>query len=89
MERAGVIPAGKWHSRYEGVVITGVGIVAGLPLAVWAGSTSGALLFQAPTVDSVAILITIATVALASTIASAVPARTAAKLPPAEALRHL
>lgn len=73
----------------EGVVITGVGIVAGLPLAAWARDASGALLFQAPPVDSVAILITIAIVALASTIASAVPARTAAKLAPSEALRHL
>lgn len=72
----------------EGVVITGVGIVAGLPLAAWVRHASDALLFQAPTVDSVAILITIGIVALASTIASAAPARTAANLEPSEALRH-
>lgn len=73
----------------EGVVITCLGIVAGIPLAGWAQVTVGALLFQAPPVDSVAILITIAVVALASGIASAVPARTAARLAPSQALRHL
>lgn len=73
----------------EGLVITCLGIVAGIPLAVWARAAVSALLFKAPPVDVVAILVTIAVVALASGLASAVPARTAAKLAPSEALRHL
>lgn len=73
----------------EGLLITSLGIVVGIPLAAWVRTTASTLLFQPPPVDSVAILGTIAVVALASGIASAMPARTAARLAPSEALRHL
>lgn len=73
----------------EGLAITSLGIVVGIPLAGWARATASALLFQPPAVDAAAVLSTIAVVALASGVASAMPARTAASLDPSEALRHL
>ncbi|MEO8656844.1 MAG: ABC transporter permease [Bryobacteraceae bacterium] len=72
----------------EAVTLIGVGIAAGIPLALWAGKAASTLLFGLAAHDAVSLLAAAALLTLIALIASYVPARRAAGLNPITTLRN-
>jgi putative ABC transport system permease protein len=71
----------------EAVLVLGVGLTAGVILALWAGRAAATLLFGLQPHDAVSLLAAIVLLATITLIASYVPARRAAALDPMTALR--
>jgi predicted permease len=72
----------------EGLVLTMVGLMAGLLLGLGVAKVAASMLYGVSPVDPVSIVITVALLGAASLLASYIPARRAAKIDPMVALRH-
>jgi predicted lysophospholipase L1 biosynthesis ABC-type transport system permease subunit len=72
----------------EGVMLTLVGLFAGLLLGLAAARLVGSLLYGVRPVDVVSIIVTVVLLGAASLLASYIPARRAAKVDPMVALRY-
>jgi putative ABC transport system permease protein len=72
----------------EGLVLTVVGLVAGLLLGLAVAKVSASLLYGVRPVDPVSIIATVALLGAASLLASYLPARRAARIDPMVALRY-
>jgi predicted permease len=81
-------PAVLWRVLRESVVLIGLGLIFGLPLALGATRGIKSFLFGISTTDPVGIGAAIVLVALVSTLAGYLPARRATKVDPMVALRH-
>jgi predicted permease len=72
----------------EAVVLLGVGLTAGIVLALWAGKAAATLLFGMQPNDAVSLIAASTLLALIALVASYIPARRAARLDPMAALRN-
>jgi predicted permease len=72
----------------EGLVLTMVGLTAGLLLGLGAAKVSASLLYGVHPVDPVSIAVTVALLGAASLLAAYIPARRAARVDPMVALRY-
>jgi len=72
----------------EGLVLTIVGLTAGLLLGLGAAKVSASLLYGVHPVDPISIVATAGVLGLASLLASYIPARRAAKVDPMVVMRY-
>ena len=71
----------------DGLVLTGVGLAIGIPLALLVSSAFGAVFVEIGSADGSLIAVAVAILSVAATFAAAVPARRASRVPPLSALR--
>lgn len=76
-----------WMVLRESLVLTAVGVAAGLPLALFVGRALRSALYGVTPFDSISYLSAAVIVSVVALTASAIPARRAATLDPLEALR--
>ncbi len=72
----------------EGLVLTMVGLVAGLAMGLAVAKVSASLLYGVGPIDPVSITATVALLGSASLLAGYIPARRAARIDPMVALRY-
>ena len=72
----------------EGMILTVIGLIVGLFLALATGRLIGSLLYGVDPVDPLSIAVAVILLGIASMLASYIPARRAAKIDPMEALRY-
>ncbi len=76
-----------WMILRDSLVLTGIGVVLGLPLAMLAGRALASSLYGILPLDPLTYLFAVAGVALVAVVAGAVPASRAAGIDPLIALR--
>jgi len=72
----------------EAILLLGIGLLAGVVLAWWAGTAAATLLLGLPPHDAVSLVAAATLLTLIALIASYVPSRRAASLDPMAALRN-
>ena len=72
----------------EAVLLLGLGLTAGIVLALWAGKAAATLLFGMQPNDAISLIAASTLLALIALVASYIPARRAARLDPMAALRN-
>ena len=76
-----------WMILQDSLLLTTVGVLIGLPLAMLVGRALTASLYGMKPLDAVSYLLAVLGVAMVALVASAVPARRAASVDPMTALR--
>ncbi len=76
-----------WMILKDSLVLTAVGVLLGIPLAMLVGRALAASLYGVKPLDPVSYLLAVAGVAVVALAASAVPANRAASVDPMRALR--
>jgi ABC-type antimicrobial peptide transport system permease subunit len=77
-----------WQVLRESLWLVVLGVVIGLPLAVWAAAALGDLLYELSPTDPVIFLASAVLLLVVAAVASYLPARRASRIEPAVALRH-
>lgn len=77
-----------WMVLRETLLLTLIGIAAGIPLALFAARYAKSLLFEVNTTDPVTIVLTVATLAGVAAFAAYLPAMRAVRVEPMTALRY-
>jgi predicted permease len=77
-----------WLVLGETLWLTGAGIAAGVPLAIWAARYAKSVLFGVGAADPLTIAATVAILIAVAVLAGHIPARRALQLDPTMALRH-
>jgi ABC-type antimicrobial peptide transport system permease subunit len=77
-----------WQVLRESLWLVVLGVVIGLPLAVWAAPALGDLLYELSPTDPVIFLASAALLLVVAAVASYLPARRASRIEPAVALKH-
>jgi ABC-type antimicrobial peptide transport system permease subunit len=76
-----------WMILKDSLLLTAVGVVMGVPLAMLVGRALASSLYGVKPLDSLSYLLAVAGVAVVAVVASAVPAGRAASVDPMRALR--
>jgi predicted permease len=76
-----------WLILRQVVVVTGIGLVAGIPMAITGAKAVASLLYGVKTIDPASLAIAIVVMTIVAGLAAYVPARRAARLDPLTALR--
>jgi predicted permease len=76
-----------WLILRQAVIVTAIGLAAGIPMAIAVSRTVAALLYGVPPADPVSLSVAVALMTLIAGLAAYLPARRAARLDPLTALR--
>jgi ABC-type antimicrobial peptide transport system permease subunit len=77
-----------WQVLRESLLLVVMGVVIGLPLAVWAAPALGDLLYELSPTDPFIFFAAVIVLVVVAAVASYFPARRASRIQPAVALRH-
>jgi ABC-type antimicrobial peptide transport system permease subunit len=76
-----------WMVLRDSLLLTGIGVVAGVPLATLVAQALTSALYGVKPYDAMSYVLAVVTVVLVAVVASAIPARRAASVDPLTALR--